>query len=146
MNLTHDPADIVRYLLIAIGHGTLPTASGSWPINVMNEPDTPDDCITVYNTTGKVQGRIQKTGEFVEKPGIQVRIRAANYSTGYTKGKQIETSLDTDVLQDTVTIGSSQYRVHALSRTANLVWLGKDVTSSKRQVFTLNYTVTLWSL
>ena len=146
MNLTHDPADIIRYLLISKSLGTLPTANGYWPVYTAVEQESPDNMITTYNTTGKVQGRLQKTGAYVEKPGIQVRVRAATHQLGYAKGKTIESTLDTDVYQDTVTIGGSVYEVHAVSRSANLIFAGRDSSSSKRFIFTLNLTATIRQL
>lgn len=146
MNLTHDPADIIRYLLISKSLGTLPTARGDWPVFTAIEENAPDNAITTYNTTGKVQGRIQKTGEYVEKPGIQIRVRASTHQLGYAKGKTIESTLDTDVYQDQVTIGGSVYEVHAVSRSSNLIFAGRDSSSSKRFIFTLNLTATLRQL
>ena len=147
MNLTHDPADILRYLLIDGSQGANPIPTGSnWPIYSAVELDSPDNVITTYNTTGKVQGRIQHSGQFVEKPGVMIRIRAATHQVGYAKGKSIEAFLDTGVYKDIVTIGGSVYEVHAISRSGNLIFAGRDSSSSKRFLFTHNVTVTLRQL
>ena len=146
MNLTHDPADIIRYLLISKSLGTEPIANGAWPIFTAIENDSPDNAITIYNTTGKVQGRLQGTGAYVEKPGIQIRVRGATHLLGYARGKSIESTLDTGVYQDTVTIGGSVYEVHAVSRSGNLIFAGRDSSSSKRFIFTLNVTSTIRQL
>lgn len=145
MNLTHDPADILRYTLIGASQGTLPTTNGSWPIYTSQEPNTPDNCITTYNTQGQLQGRIQKSGLYVEKPGIQIRIRATDHTTGHSKAKSIEAALDA-VYDDNVTISSNSYEVHAVHRTASIAYLGKDSPSSNRHLFTLNVTVTIRQL
>ena len=50
-DLDHSTADIVRYLLIALGHGTLPPAT-DWPIYEGAEPTAPDALVTTYNVTG----------------------------------------------------------------------------------------------
>lgn len=146
MNLSHDPADIIRYLLIDLGSGTLPTDNGAWPVYTANEPDLPDNCITTFNTTGSVQGRLQMNGLFVEKPGVQVRVRGISHQIGFAKGKTIEFKLDTEVYRDVVNIGANQYLVHAVTRSANLIFAGKDATSSKRFIFTLNLLVNLSQL
>ena len=143
MNLTHAPADIVRYALVAGTLGTLPSGNSDWPIQVNNEPNVPDNCISVYNTTGQVKGRVQSSGEFQDRPGIQVRVRGATYEIAYAKIKAIQTYLEETVLRTAVTIGSSSYLVHSLNRTSDLLHNGKDVTSSKRYTFTVNYYVTL---
>ena len=141
MNLTHDPADIIRYLLIDLSSATLPTANGTWPAYSANEPDTPDNCITVYNTTGNIQARLNQTGAQVEKFGVQIRVRGATHPIGFAKGKTIENKMDTEVYRDVVTIASSQYLVHAVSRSGTLIFAGKDASSSKRFIFTLNILV-----
>lgn len=146
MNLTHDPADIIRYLLISLGLGTLPTSNGSWPVFSAIEQDSPDNAITTYNTTGKLEGRIQKTGAYVEKPGIQIRVRGTTHAVGYAKGKTIENALDKEVYQSDVTIGGSVYEVHAVSRSGNLIFAGRDSSSSNRFIFTLNVTATIRQL
>jgi hypothetical protein len=138
MNLTHDPADIIRHLIIALGSGTLPSENGSWPVFSINEPDTPDNCITVYNTQGSNEGRIMFDGQFVDNPGIQVRVRGVSHAVSYAKAKTIEFKLDTEVYNDTIIIDSSTYLIQSIGRTGMLLPLGKDSPSSKRYVFTLN--------
>lgn len=143
MNLSHDPADIIRHALTDAALGTLPSEKLSWPANVNNEPNDPDNCITVYNTTGTVQGRLQATGEFQDRPGIQIRVRGATYAVAYAKIKTIQTYLEETVARTVVLIGTSQYLVHSLNRTSDLLHNGKDVTSSKRYTFTVNYYVSI---
>lgn len=141
MNLTHDAADIIRHLIVDLGSGTLPTDGGDWPVYTANEPDTPDNCITTYNTTGTLQGRINQTGSHVEKYGVQIRVRGVNHAVGFAKGATIENKMDTEVYRDVVTIASSQYLVHAVSKSGTLIFAGKDSSSSKRFIFTLNLLV-----
>jgi len=75
--LTHSPSDIVRQLLVNLALGVDPTTdeTSDWPIYESREPDLPDDCITVYNTADKLQGRTMTDGETQGQEGIQVRIR-----------------------------------------------------------------------
>ena len=56
-SLAHLPEDIVRYLLIDLSVGTLPSDVDDWPIYATQEPDKPDNVITVYGTEGNKHGR-----------------------------------------------------------------------------------------
>ena len=143
MNLSNDPADVIRRLVVTQGLATLPSVNSAWPANVNNEPNSPDNCITFYNTTGMVKGRIQISGEFQDRPGIQIRVRGENYAVAYSKVKAVQTYLEETVLRTPISIGSSSYLVHSLTRNSDLLHNGKDVTSSKRYTFTVNYYVTL---
>jgi len=137
--IAYSPADIVRNLIVDLGHGTLPAASGSWPIFVDVEPDTPDDVITVFDTAGILQGRTQIGGEIQERYGFQVRIRGALGTATYVKANAILIGLD-ECYQDTVTISSDTYLVHSTSRTSGLLSLGRDGGNSRRIVYTFNAT------
>ncbi len=146
MNLTHTPADILRYALIAASGGTIPSANGSWPIYVSSEPDSPDNCITIYDVAGKKQGRLQVNGRMVEFPGIQVRVRSYDHATGKTRAAVIENILDTIIRRTLVTISASNYIIHAFSRTSQTLDIGKVVNDSKRHLFTLNGMITVTQL
>jgi hypothetical protein len=141
--LDHSPADVVRRLLIDMSLGTLPSSSGSWPVFATMEPTTPDNAITVYDTTSTKDGRLQVSGQMQEHYGIQIRIRSANPVDGYVKASAIAVAVDETAYQNSVSISSSVYLVHALSRTGGVLALGKEVPDSKRNIFTINVLVDL---
>ena len=136
--LTHSPADILRYALIDQSLGTLPTDGSSWPIFVSVEADTPDDAITVFDTTSIHQGRTQNDGRVYELYGAQIRVRSQNHVDGYTKAQAITIALDEDIYQQLVNIGGTTYVVWQVSRTSGVLALGKQTPSSKRDIFTIN--------
>lgn len=142
-SLTHSPANIIRYLLISEGLGTLPTDSGSWPVYYSNEPGTPDSVITLYDTAGRIDGHSQIDGRVIEHHGIQVRVRCANPENGYAKARAIAVALDEDVSFSGVTISTSTYTVYAVTRSSDVLSLGKETPTSKRNLFTVNATVAL---
>lgn len=142
-SLDHSPAEVMRHALVALGVGTLPTAAGSWPIYGHSEPDTPDNVITLYDTTGVGHGRSHIDGEIQEHQGVQVRIRSDKQDTGYPKAKAIAELLDKSINRLTVTIGAAEYLVHAATRTGDVLSLGKESPTSKRNLFTLNFIVAL---
>lgn len=143
-NLDHSPADILRHLLINISQGTLPTDNLTWPVYTSQQPDKPDNLITTLDFPGPHQGRAQVDGEVQERHGVTVRVRAANHVTGYLKARQIAIALDQQVYRETVTIDTIGYTVHAVSRDANAPSsLGKDVPGSKRDLFTIDTTISV---
>ena len=148
-NLTHSPAQIIRDLLVDLGLGVLPSAGGLWPIFVTGIPDSPDSIITITDTLGTSDGRLQPTGEATEHPGFQVAIRDANHQDGWEKANAIRVALSETILLNTVSItdnvgtGTSTYTVHAVSKIGGVIVLGKELPTSKRHLFTINATVAL---
>lgn len=145
-SLTHSPADIVRKLLIDKSLGATPAEGAVWPVYATREPDSPDSTITVYDTAGRLDGRVMVSGQVQEHPGIQIRVRDADSAAGFKKAKAVATALSEDVLRTMVTIGANTYEVQAISRTSGVFALGKETLTSKRNVFTINATVSLWEI
>ena len=138
--LTHSPADILSILLINHGLGILPSGQSNidWSVFTDNEPNTPDKVITVYNTTGRINARLQ-IGMVAEMHGIQVRVRSDLSTTGYTKAREIAIELDEQVYQEYVTVDSTLYCVHSFSRIGDVIPLGTDSrTPTKRNIYTVN--------
>lgn len=145
--LEHSPADILGQLLVLMGVGTEPTDDLSWPVYVANEPDLPDNCITVYDTAGRDDGRMQVSGERAEHHGVQVRIRSTTHPIGYLKAREVAVALDEDVYQEGVTFDSGEsYTVHSVSRTGDVLPLGKESPTSERRLFTVNAVICLKQL
>lgn len=142
--LTHSPADIVRWLMVALGMGIDPASgtSSNWPIFQGSESNAPDNVITTYNTTGQGQGVSLIDGEVFTHYGFQVRVRSGSDPEGYTKIASIRYQL-ARVLDRTVSIASSHYLIHKISNIGDPIQIGKDAPGSKRSLHTLNCTVVL---
>lgn len=138
--LGHSPADIVRHLLIQLGHGEnpTPTATPDWSIYVASEPNSPDAVVTVYDTEGRIDGTSNPDGEAQEYFGVQVRVRAEDHPTGYAKARAIADSMDRDVWRDTATVGGTSYCVQSIARTSSVLALGTDKPAGRRHLFTIN--------
>ncbi len=147
--LTHSPADVVRTLLIDLSLATAPSASGSWPAYVDQEPDAPDNVITVTDSAGIRQGRFMADGEVQEKHGFQIRIRSNDHYEGYEKSRDIAVALDESVNLTTVSVGddagtgSDSYLIQCISGRGSILRLGKDTPRTKLNLFTINALVTL---
>ena len=136
--LTYSPADIVRYLLIDLGLGTDPLDGGTWPIYVSNEPDRPDNCITIYDTRGLIHGRMMPSGVQAKHYGVQIRIRCSNNESGWVKADAIWTALCEDVYHNRVDIEDEAYCLHNFALIGDILVVGHDSPATKRKVFTIN--------
>lgn len=134
----HPPADIIRWLMIDLGLGTNPSLGSSWPIYYSSEPDTPDEVITVYNTTGIIDGRSSIDGEIWEHYGFQVRVRSTKNRLARVKIDSIARSLSETAYNSLVTIDGNSYIVAAINRKGSVIDIGKETPTSERSVFTLN--------
>jgi Bacteriophage minor capsid protein len=134
--LSHAPAQILRRVLVAQGHGADPPA-GPWPCYCPMEPDQPDNCVTVAGTAGTDHGRTMIDGERQEFHGVQVRVRASDPLTGYAKARALAVALD-GLLRVAVTLGTTPYLLHAVTRTSDVLELGTDAPRSKRHLYTIN--------
>ena len=144
-SLTHSPSRILQQLLIDLGVATAPADGGSWPVYHGQEPDTPDNCVSVFVTAGIKQGRTHIDGEVYEIPGYMIRVRAQNEDEGWTEANAIcagDDGLDKNSTRSTVTVGSTDYLVCAVHRTSGPIHLGKE-SGTKRDLFTINGTMSL---
>lgn len=142
--LANSPAEIVQWLLIKLGLATDPanTSTQPWPAYSTGEPSSPDNCITVYDTTGQDFGRSQLDGEVLYHHGFQVRVRASEHPAGWIKANAIRIKLSGGVRQVVVSIPpdgtKSSYLVYNINRIGPVLTLGKETPQSRRSLFTLN--------
>lgn len=130
------------------GPPKLPPAGGSgvWPCYVGVEPDSPDECITLDDTTGQGDGRDMNGGELNAHMGLQFRFRSLTAKSGWTKAQAVRAWLSEQVFAMTVTIDSSTYRVHCFSKIGQVLKLGTDGPNSKRWLHTLNAMISIRQL
>jgi hypothetical protein len=136
--VNHGAADLTRWYLVLDGVGTDPDDGDDWPVHVGREADSPDDCLTCYDTTGTDDGRSMPTGEAMQHRGVQVRVRATDYRTGYSKARDVRAALE-EAHQETVTPpgDAETYLIHCYARIGDVLPLGREPHSS-RYVFTVN--------
>lgn len=125
--------------------GVLRGTAGSWPISINSEESSPDEVITVFDTSALPHGRSQY-GKVLCHTGIQVRIRGRDQRTAYTKALAIARKFDEDVYHNTVNISSNSYCVQSVSRMPGIPYLGKESETSQRRIFVINALVTVRQL
>jgi hypothetical protein len=136
---THSAADIVCQALYGLGYLSNPETqpTGVWPGFVDSEPDSPDKCVTIYDTAGRVFPRSTPDNYRVENPGIQIRVRAATYRTAFQKARQLATALDS-INREVVDTGTYSYRINTIVRSSEPIRVGKESPTSKRSILTIN--------
>jgi hypothetical protein len=130
--------------MINLGLGTDPTLLPlqPWPVYADGEPPSPDLCITVFSTSGKVDARMMNTGQSVQRPGVQIRVRSTDSRTGRSMIENILKVLTEQMYMFNVSIGpgtsANTYLIWALTDIGNIIALGKEVPHTRRNIFTLN--------
>lgn len=115
---------------------------GSWPIFIDQEPDVPDNVITIYGTLGKDDGRTQIDGELQEHHGIQIRVRSLTklgFKVATSLAVACDQLVDMGVQVSTPELGTNNYIVQSINRTGNgVLSLGKEMPPTRRNLYTIN--------
>lgn len=134
--LLHTPAEILRTLFVSLGLGVEPPST-PWGMYSPSEPDSPDKVITVFNVEGVSHG-FTMFGERQEHHGFQIRVRSLRPEEGFVKARAIAVAMDSTVYTDIVEISSTRYCVHSITRTSDVLDLGKESPTSKRSIYVIN--------
>lgn len=141
--LTDSAAQLIQKLLVQESMGLEPPST-PWPIYFGRMPDghnVEDQLVVVYDTEPVQDGRLMGTGECIEHPGFQVRVRVSDYNTGHAKLAAIAAVLD-QVKNNVVTGDSAAtYTIKAVTRRGGPIPIGPDERG--REHFTLNATTTI---
>lgn len=133
-------AEIIRQLLIDLDLGE--SSGSAWTVFVSFLPTSPDQAIAVYDTAALSDGRLMGTGERIEHPGFQIRVRGSNYPDVRNKADEIALALDTQ--QNTsVTTSDGTFEILNISRLGGLIHLGIDETDQRRHHITINAVTTI---
>ncbi len=146
--MDNSPADIVAQYLIDQGLLITPGDSGEWPVYVGSLPDGNDasnEAVGCMDTTPVKDGRIMRTGENIFHWGGQLLVRAIDYNIGWAKTVALMESLEV-VKRVTVTIESVNYRLDNITIASGPVALGQEEGTKRRELFSLNFLVTLKEL
>ena len=145
--MADSPAMIVqRFLLDQAPNPVVkdPTSGQPWGLFISALPDQPDECVAIYDTTGLTDGRIQRTGQEVVHPGIQFTVRSRKYTTGWTQAMAIVNAM---ILYATtppkIVLNGSAYHLQCAKMTGPILPLGFEQGTKRRELFTINYILTI---
>lgn len=142
----YNPARVLAQSLVNAGvAGQLGPSSSEWTCYLNYMPDGTgihDNVISVYDTQGRTDGRLMGTGQTIDHPGFQIRIRGTQHQTAYGKAKEVIDHLDA-LLREGLVIGSDSFTIQAASRTGRILPLGPENDAKRRHQFTVNGTMTL---
>ena len=145
--MNDSPAEVLRQRLLDQGIGVDPVTNptADFPIYLGQMPDfqgVKDRAIAVYDTAGLNDGRIQRTGETIIHPGMQVKVRHNKYKDGYAKADEISQELDNTPAGTVVTVDGSDYAINSLNR-SSIIPLGPEPDKRRRHSFTVNLLATI---
>ncbi len=154
--INHSPSDIIRFYMIRLGLGTRPSANSAWPIFSNELPNSPDDAISITDSTGYMDDRRMRTGFQLEHPGLHMLVRSTDQEVANKKAQDI-THLFEVTFKQRVTIGTTTYTIQNISRKTNVVSLGaeqhfKELEHQNREyklsrfVYAVNFICTIDSL
>ena len=150
-SLKDSPAAVLRQLLVDINQAVDPPQLGNapWQAFYDNEPDLPDDVITVADSVGIDKGRSGNDRERVGYHGTQIRIRSTDHDVGFRKAQEIAIALD-KVNQASVRVisgnGTTDYVVWTVIRQGKVLRMGKEVGVSDRRLFSINSVMVLYQV
>lgn len=145
--LQHSPARILSVALIAETVVTAPTGDpaedAAWPCHYAEEPDKPDDCVTIYDTVGKQFGGNMHDGSLFAEQGFQVRVRANGHDRGWRKADELQQTLARGLYLENLTIESKTYVLYCVGDVSEVNVLGKEAPTSNRRLYTINGTLAI---
>ena len=97
---------------------------------IASMPDSPHDCICIYDTGGGEQGQYN-----FERPNVQIRIRNLDYITGYNLARDIKDYLHQ--ARNGETWNGTRYI--SIDLRSAILFLGQD--DKNRYEFTINFLI-----
>ncbi len=143
--ISHSPAYIISQYLIGQDKLTDPTESeGDWPVYVGALPDgsnVADDAAGSMDTPSIKDGR-QMGEEPLFHYGVQLLLRSREFNPGYAKAADLAVALAA-IDQTGVIIGDKTYLIFSVTQTTAVVGLGQEEGTKRREMFSVNFLVSL---
>lgn len=144
--LHHTIHEIIQKLLIDTGAASNPTHDTEWPVYAPDEPDAPDNCITISKTTGVVTGNTAFSGKVHRYHGFQARVRHQNDTQASYKAEALYNFFNESVDAIIVTIDDHSYCVNEITTTSDIFFLGHQRPENRLYLFTINAVVDIKQL
>lgn len=126
----------VKDLMVAASLG-IEAGITTWGIYIGLEPDTPDNCITIYDSGGRPPGYyFNKDLPETQYPGFQVRVRGLDYAAVYAKISAIKDMLNKKGAFTTT--GDDATKYGRIFQTSAIISLGRQ-KKKLRHVLVVNF-------
>ena len=93
------------------------------------------------DSEGFMDGRLM-TGEVIDHPGIQIRVRSRNYQTGFQKISKVAKNLSELSNFPVVMPSGLSYTIHNVSRVSSILPMGIE-PGTRLFLFSVNFLVTV---
>ena len=143
--MKNSPASILaEYIVTTLQLLTSPDLDEQWPCFISSMPDdgVPDNCGTVYDVPGRLDGSMNRTGAVVQHYGVQIKIRSIDYNTGWRRIEDIALALD-QMLDASVVRKDTNYIIYNAMRMTPVIPLGAEPGTKRRWLFTVTFTLTM---
>lgn len=138
------PAGILGIFIIGKGLMSSPILDDSWPLYVGYMPSDPKvkpNIGAIYDTPSFLDGRLM-IGKVIEHYGVQIRIRAEDYETGWAKIIEISEELD-KIYNEEVERNGDKFLLQNVSRKTGANYIGMEAGVQRQFDFTVNYGITM---
>lgn len=144
IGINHPPAEILAQALLGLELVTPQDDAGEWPIYIGNLPATPDEAVSIHDVEGILDGRLMDSGEYIEHPGFQLRIRvkATDYLRGWRKANSLANALASSI-RGTVEVDDTAYTIDSVTLSSPPIPMGQDPDTQRRQNFSINGRISL---
>ncbi len=141
------PAEVIAACLVKGTLVIVPTPGGPVPVPGMGLPtlfigSEADDCdvaVILYDVGGRFFGRLQRTGQTLVHPGVNLLVRHLDYPRGYALAQELANFFDAFAAQ-TVMVGSETVQIQSAYRIGSIISLGEQI-GKRRNEFSLNIRV-----
>ena len=143
--MKNSPASILaEYIVTTLQLLTDPDLDEQWLCFISSMPDggVPDNCGTVYDVPGRLDGSMNRTGAVVQHYGVQIKIRSISYNTGWRRIEDIALALDR-MLDASITREGTNYIIYNAMRATPVIPLGAEPGTKRRWLFTATFTLTM---
>ena len=136
-------AEYITTVLTSLGL-TPPNSKSTWPLYIGELPDgtqVETNAVSIRDTAGLLDGRFMASGQVVQHFGLQIKLRANDYETGWTKIESVAISLDGIPSETPIIKDGTTYSILNMSRSSAVINLGLD--DKKRNSYSVNYLLTI---
>lgn len=133
--MTNPVTEDIKDVLVDESIGGFAASSG-WSITIGKMVNDPDTMITLYDTGGFDQTALFGSDP-LERPVIDIQIRASSYSTAYEKARAIDEILNLMDVSENAILSALNYV--GIFRSTDIFFIGYD--ENNRPIFGMHYRI-----